>query len=624
MPAIDGLMPTQTSTDPPPWRVTGAFDPEPGLLPAADDTLVDRIKWTTLARVALISCVLAFAIAMDLGLGPQRAAQVPETLLYQWAATAYTLSFVVLLATHLGRARAKLVHRIAFVSVTVDAVMALSLVHMTDGLQSLFQFALPLAVLNSAVVLARAGAIVAASLLAVGTAAMAAAEVGWVALPAWRVAYLASLAPRQPLHGFEVATDLLVQIAAAYATALLSSHLMLELDRARGRAMLQRRELATLRVRYDDVVNSLPDGLLTINPLGVVTSANPAALAILRCRADELVSFALRSAVPELADALQSPPGEWEITRATGEAPGFSPQRTQETARIFDDGSRQILACRVAPLRDQDGMWGRVVVLRDVTAAHERDVQHKTRERLAAIGAMATAVAHEIRNPLASISGAVQMLESADHADQTERSLYQIVQRETSQLSDWIGEFLDFARPRQLQLGPCDLLSIASETVLACQQDPRVAAAGIKFGQEAALGNSSSDFLLLADAVLLRQVVWNLLRNACQAVLETDDRRVAVHVTAEGAELVLSVEDSGPGVPADQAPRIFEPFHTTKGEGTGMGLALVARNVASHKGRVNLLPARALGGARFEVRLPRRPVAEGFGETGRPLTPRKA
>ncbi len=586
-----------------------------------DDTLVDRIKWTTLARVGLISGVLVFAVAMDLGLGPQRAAQVPETLLYQWAVVAYSLSFVVLLATHLGRYQPKMVQRIAFVSVTVDGLIALSLVHMTDGLQSLFQFALPLAVLNSAVVLARTGAIVAATLLALGAAAMAAGEVGWLALPGWKVAYLATLAPRQPLHGFEVATDLLVQMAAAYATALLSSHLMRELDCARVRALQQRRELAILKVRYDDVVSSLPDGLLTINPDGVVTSANPAALAILRCEVAQLVGQHVRVALPQLAEALLSPTGKWEITRHGPDATGFDPHRTQETARTTADGTQQVLACRMAPLRDQGGLWGRVVVLRDVTAARNREVQHKTRERLAAIGAMATAVAHEIRNPLASISGAVQMLEGAEQATDTDRALMKIVRRETSQLSDWIGEFLDFARPRAVQIGACDLLEIATDTLHACQHDPRVAAAGIRITLQNVGRRGQASFGLQADAVLLRQVVWNLLLNACQAVTEGDDRRVILEVVADGLDLVLAVEDAGPGVPPEDVHRIFEPFHTTKGEGTGMGLALVARNAASHHGSVSLRPAEVLGGARFEVRLPRRPIADSFGDGSRP-TPR--
>jgi len=601
--------------DPPPWQVTGAFDLDaaPTLAPATEDTLVDRIKWTTLARVALSTAVLVFAVAMDLGLGPQRAAHAPETLLYQWAAFSYAISFGLLLATHFARLRPLAVDRIALASVVADAAIAGGLVHVTDGLQSLFQFVLPLAVLNAAVVLARLGAMTAASVVSFGIVAMAAGEVGWIELPRWRVAYLSALAPRAPMTGFEVATDLLVQVAASYATALLSAHLVTELDRARRRAVQQRRELTTLRVRYDDVVSSLPDGLLTVNPDGAVTSINPAAEAIIGAPAANLVGKPLRAALPELAEALASPPGEWEISR-TEASPDFAPGRTQEVARAVAGGARQILAVRVAPLRDQGGQWGRVVVLRDVTRARERERDHQARERLAAIGAMAAAVAHEIRNPLASISGAVQLLDGQGLSAESDRALMTIVQRETAQLSGWIGEFLDFSRPRLLQLGRCDLAETVAATVEACQQDPRVASHQVSFAR---IGDSHADWVIQADAVLVRQTVWNLLLNACQAVADGDDRRVTVELSDGGDHVALAVEDAGPGVSADAAQRIFEPFVTTKGGGTGMGLALVARNVAMHRGQVQAGAGRHLPGARFTISLPRRPPADAFGDTGR-------
>ncbi|MBM4344656.1 MAG: PAS domain-containing protein [Deltaproteobacteria bacterium] len=603
---------------PAPWRVTGAFDLDGATQPVAtEDSLVERIKWTTLARVVLITAVLVFAVALDLGVGPQRAAQVPETLLYQWAAGAYALSFCTLLATHLVRALPALVSRIAFASVCADASVAVGLVYMTDGLQSVFQFAMPLAVLNASLVLARNGAVLAASLVTAGIAAMAANEVGWLTLPRLRVAFLTALPPRAVMTGFEAMTDLLVQGAAAFATALLSSHLMLELDRARKRTQLQRRELATLRVRYDDVVSSLPDGLLTVDSSAIVTSANPAALDILGASAGAVVGSPLAALVPELGEALRSPPGEWEITRADPRATGDT-SRTREVLRRLADGTAQVLACRVAPLRDQGGQWGRVVVLRDVTLARQRETQHKSRERLAAIGSMATSVAHEIRNPLASISGAVQLLESGHELGDSDRQLMAIVQRETSQLNTWIGDFLDFARPRPLQMGPCPLCEIAEETVAACLRDPRVASAGTEITLDLpGDAKPGTPCQVTADAVLVRQTLWNLVLNACQAVLEGDRRKVVVGLRRVGESWLLSVDDSGPGIDDDQIARVFEPFFTTKGEGTGMGLALVERNVQAHRGSVRATRSPALGGARFEVVLPMRPLADEFSDPAR-------
>ncbi|MSQ81899.1 MAG: PAS domain-containing protein [Myxococcales bacterium] len=608
--------------NPPPWWVTGAFDVETHAPQPAEDSAVERIKWTTLARVALITAVLLFGVALDLGIGPHRAAQVPETLLYQWAAAAYVLSFLALLAAHLFRTNSAVVPKIAYASVAIDALIALALVYMTDGLQSVFQFAMPLAVLNSSVVLARSGAVTAATLVTVGIVAMGCQEMGYFDLPPWRVAFLSALPPRTPLTGFEALTDLLVQGAAAYATAFLSSHLVVELDNARRRTLQQRRELATLRVRYDDVVSSLPDGLLTLGPSGTVTSANPAALAILCATLTEVVGRGLMQVLPELADALLDPPGEWEITRSQASFVG-DPQQTQEVQRTRTDGTAQVLACRVAALRDQGGQWGRVVVFRDLTEVRQREAAHQSRERLAVIGSMAAAVAHEIRNPLASIFGAVQLLESMDGVGASDRKLMQIVQRETSQLNIWIGEFLDFARPRPLQSGSCDLYEIINETMQACRNDPRVVSAGTEIAwQQAGAELEREEFgqpsaPLVADAVLLRQSVWNLLLNSCQAVLEGDQRKIEVGVRRDGEMWLMWVEDSGPGIDDVQLGRVFEPFFTTKGEGTGMGLALVERNVQAHRGTVQAMHSSSLGGARFEVRLPVRPLSDGFGDSGR-------
>lgn len=563
-----------------------------------EDSLVARIKWTTLARVVLFSLVLSFAIAVDLGLGPQRAAAQPEVLLYQMAATAYALSFLLLLMTLFCSSDSRWLGRIAWASVATDMGLALSLVYVTDGLQSLFQFGLPLAVLNAAVLLDRRGAVAAASLATLGMALIAAGEAELLALPRLRVAYLSALGPIKAMGPFEIVADLALQAAAAFATALLSSHLLRELDRTRRRAHQSRRELATLQVRYEDVVSSLPDGLLTLDADGAITSVNPAAEAILQSHQADLRGRSVEQVLPELAGVAGRGAGEWEISRTID----ADLRSTQQLSRQTADGRTQVIACRVAPLRDQDGRPGRLLVLRDMTEARAREEGHRNRERLAAIGAMAAAVAHEIRNPLASISGAVQMLQSSDAVAEADRPLMQIVVRETSQLSEWIDEFLSFARPRRAVWANLDLGELLQQTAEACRLEPRVVAAGvgIEVQVEAPTGQPP-DWGMRGDQALLRQVVWNLLRNACQAVLTADRRQVRARLGAQDGTLVLRIEDSGPGFADPDLPMIFEPFHTTKAEGTGLGLATVRRHVEAHRGQVSAARSQDLGGALLEV-----------------------
>ncbi|MSP92477.1 MAG: PAS domain-containing protein [Myxococcales bacterium] len=585
-------------------------------MPIADDALVDRIKWTTFARVLVLTAVLLFGIAMDLGMGPQPIAGMPETGLYKFATAFYFLSFFTLLATLLTRHRPRVLRALALASIVIDVAMASALVASTDGLESVFLFGFPLAVLNGAVLLERFGAVCSATLAAVVVVGLCAVDIGalpWSLLP-WRVAWLRGLAPPTPPSTFEAGMQALVQVAAVYGTALLSSHLVHELARTRQRATQQRRELARLRVRYQDLVQNLPDGLLTTSPDGRVTGINFAGLHILQLSGGDVLAHPLTDLLPALAQAPLA--GELQVARDSGVG-----GHTQELARERHGGPPQLLACRRVAFSDPAGPAGELVVFRDMTDARRREEEHRSRERLAAIGAMAAAVAHEIRNPLASISGAAQMLESDGASSDVERQLLRIVQRESARLSDWIDEFLDFARPRPLRPTPCDVRDMVAETLAAVQRDPRALEAGVQVRMAAGMRAALTDvagagrWRVVADVELLRQVAWNLLINALQAVVATDVRVVEIDLGGDDDTVVIAVDDSGAGIEPEELPHIFEPFWTTKGGGTGLGLATVERHVAAHRGEVHV-ERSALGGARFIVRLPRRAPTSAFAGGG--------
>lgn len=565
------------------------------------EELLVAIKWTTLGRVLALSALLAFAISMDLGLGPQPFLPNAEVELYRLVSGFLIASFFELLAAFLLRARRQLL-TLAAISLLLDVLLAGALVTMTGSLESMFLFVFPLAVLNGSALLQRPGALWAATGATICLAVLGAIEAGLlpVDLNAVTVAWLRALGPRPSLTGVQIASTLGVQAAAVYATALLSSYLVRELRRARMRAEAEQAALMALRVRYEDVVASLPDGLLSLASDGTVRSANPAAGHILGAEPSALVGHRIGEVLPdiELPDL------------------GRSRHRSLELVREAASGrARQVLAIRVARLRGRGvGTDGRLLVLRDVTGARRREAEHRTRERLAAIGAMATAVAHEIRNPLASISGSVELIRSTAPARGDTGELMDIVVRETAQLSDWIGEFLDFARPREARFDATNLARLVCEKVRACRLDPRVRAAGTSLdvvdgdGAPAALEQLAGDaaFNLEADEAGLAQLVWNLLTNATQAALEREgERRVRVMLDGTAVEHVeLIVEDSGRGLGDADAERLFEPFYTRKSEGTGLGLATVRRIVDVHHGRV-VAGESELGGARFVVTLPR-------------------
>jgi two-component system sensor histidine kinase PilS (NtrC family) len=226
-------------------------------------------------------------------------------------------------------------------------------------------------------------------------------------------------------------------------------------------------------------------------------------------------------------------------------------------------------------------------------------------ERLAGLGQVAAGLAHELRNPLASMSGSLELLR-AEAARPEDRRLMDIVLREAGRLDQLVGRFLEYSRPAAPRREAVDLARLARETLEVFANDP--AAARVRLVQELVPTPA------WCDADQLRQVLWNLLVNAAQAALAAPraERGGQVEVRVRCAPLpdggaALEVADDGPGIAAEDLARIFTPFFTTKARGTGLGLATVQRVVDAHGGTVTAasVPGR---GARFAVRLPRQPA----------------
>jgi two-component system sensor histidine kinase PilS (NtrC family) len=218
--------------------------------------------------------------------------------------------------------------------------------------------------------------------------------------------------------------------------------------------------------------------------------------------------------------------------------------------------------------------------------------------RLASIGRLAAGIAHEIRNPLASISGSVEMLRHVPEADGESRQLVDIAVREVDRLNQLITELLEYARPRSEDRQAIDLGELAAEIAKVFEHERREAEVKVEVSAEPGVG-------VEAAAGQLRQVLWNLLRNAAEAMPSggTVRIRVAQQSVDAGVSTVLSVKDQGVGIKREDLAHIFEPFYSTKRGGTGLGLATVARIVEDHRGHIEIdsLPGR---GTEFVVRFP--------------------
>ncbi len=232
----------------------------------------------------------------------------------------------------------------------------------------------------------------------------------------------------------------------------------------------------------------------------------------------------------------------------------------------------------------------------ELVAATERADQA---ERMAGLGRLAAGLAHEIRNPLGSIAGSVQLLRAGPGLSDEDRQLCAIIQDETSRLNDLVTDMMDLSRPRKPDFALVDVARVAKEVVaLAARSGRAVADVDVVFE-----GAPTGEAVAWADGAQLRQLVWNLVRNAVQASGAGDAVTVTVAMAQANTAVMLSVADRGPGIAAAQMPRLFDAFFTTRSQGTGVGLAVVKRIADEHGFRIEV-NSEAGGGAAFHVLMP--------------------
>ena len=244
-------------------------------------------------------------------------------------------------------------------------------------------------------------------------------------------------------------------------------------------------------------------------------------------------------------------------------------------------------------MRDpQERDLGLLVAFQDLTEVKALEEQLKRADRLAAVGRLASGLAHEIRNPLASISGSVQLLREDPGIGGENRRLMGIVIKEVDRLNLLLSDFLNFARPSPLQTESVDIAALFDELIALLRAGGQ--AEGVTFEKL-----YPTSVTMLVDRQKLRQAVWDLLINAVDATAGKGTIRISMN--AASGEIMI--EDSGAGIAPEARERIFEPFFTTKDRGTGLGLANVYANIEAHRGRIYVEPS-SLGGACFIIELP--------------------
>jgi two-component system, NtrC family, sensor histidine kinase PilS len=536
-----------------------------GIRPRVDE--FRTVLTLMLFRVVLASVLLLGAVSLT-----QNHDQ-PEPLdgsfgRFGFGLLAFTYLASLVYALVLPRVR-RLVH-FAYLQIAVDLVLISVLVHTTGGAQSAFTFLFMVEVVAVALLPKHYGAayVAAASALLV----LGVSLVGYYRL--------LPTAPGQVLFPWELSeSDLLfrlvLNLAAISAMGALGLNLSGQTRRAGERLVRHQQYAGDLASLHQNTIRCLSSGLVTVTLDGLITSINEAACEILGLDQDAAVGQPLANRIPGLGLVLE-------------EAGPVGSVRRHEIDAILADGNVRHLGISATPLSDHtDQVIGRVIHFQDLTELRRMQLQVQRSERLATIGRLAAGIAHEIRNPLASISGSVEILRSLPGADAESRQLVDIAVREVDRLNRLITDLLDYARPRSEEQQPLDLGEIAFEIAKAFEHERRAIDLRVEVKAEPGAGIEGA-------AGQIRQVVWNLVRNAAEAMPQGGTIQIRVSQednedkTGGGGLTVLSVADSGVGIKKEDLERIFEPFFSSKPGGTGLGLATVARVVEDHKGTIEI------------------------------------
>jgi len=442
-----------------------------------------------------------------------------------------------------------------------DIVLTSLLVLITGGAQSPYMFLYALTIVSAGALSYRRGALittVASVAAAIAVALVAHAHV--LAVP------LGQLKPWEQ-SWFDFVRTLGINVAALTGVGALAVIFGDQLQKGAETLATTQRAAADLFTLHQDIVRSLSSGLITIAPDGTILSANHIAADILRANQDALAGQPVDQAMPGVAALIADNRQRADLAL---------PTKTHEMI---------MLGVTVSPLRDvHDEVIGRVINFQDLTELRRLELHARRAERLATVGQLAAGIAHEIRNPLASISGSIELLQASAQTSEDDRTLMQIVHREIQRLNILIGDLLDYANPRPSEPVDFDLGSLVEETL-------RVARGEAAFAEIELTSQVDLDLRIHADPAKLRQVLWNLVRNARDAAA-AGGKHVTVRARRRDRDAVIAVGDDGPGIAKELVARIFDPFVTTKQKGTGLGLATSHAVVAEHGGRIDVETGR--------------------------------
>ncbi len=371
------------------------------------------------------------------------------------------------------------------------------------------------------------------------------------------------------------------QVAVFTAVYAIVAQLGARLRQASAEQRSLRSELVRVRLEADDILRNIRSGVLTVDGLGRLAFINPTAERLLRINGRAGIGL-------PVLDTLKGRSSELWAAIVAGIRHSRKVNRG-EGMIVEEDGSMFPIGLTTTTFEQASAKAPSVTALfTDISDSKRLHELHLRAERLEAVASLSSSLAHEIRNPLASIRSSVEQLAKSSHADEDERFLAELIVRETDRLNVLLSEFLDFSRVRATKSAPVELQTVLEAAAGLVRAHPDC-------GEEVQIKVGGTAKMLEGDEDLLHRVVVNLLLNAAQAAKgPTTITVTAEHATAADlpagsgidSPIRLQVKDDGPGIPSEVLDRIFQPFVTGRSGGTGLGLAIVQRAVEAHRGLV--------------------------------------
>jgi two-component system sensor histidine kinase PilS (NtrC family) len=466
----------------------------------------------------------------------------------------------------------------------IDAILVSAVVLLTGGVQSFFTILYMLPIVAASAMQSRRGGVQLAgfsTILFVGVVMAQYLHVdGYFTLP--RNITIDNDLPNTTIAQYTVALNAF----GFFVVALLSGSLA---ERARlGEQQLEEatEEIADLQAFNQYVLDNLVSGLATADADNCIVTFNRSAMLI----------TGRNGALPigkSVVEVLQLP-----AAFATTISEDLARVRSMRIDYQFQsvDGRTIEIGLSVAGLPLPDGSRGYIYTFQDVTDVKRFEQNARLQQRLAAVGEMAAGIAHEIRNPLASMSGSMQMLKEELPLTADQAQLMEIVLKESERLNETIKSFLAYARPQRFSLQRLDLRAIVQETAMLLRNSTEV-----DDSHDIDVLPADRPVMVDADESQIRQIIWNLATNGLRAMPEGGTLQLSA--VSVGSLARLQVEDEGVGIPPEEVDKIFQPFRGSFGKGTGLGLAIVHRIVTDYDGNIEVKP-RSGGGTIFSVTFP--------------------